>query len=275
MSIKTPFDISTFKNGKTAKHFQGKDARSALVFMARTAETAERYEDMCKIMRELVLTSATTEELSVEERNLLSVAYKNVIGSRRAAWRTLNAGVDEGKFDDLLVAYRKQVESELSDVCLDVLNLLEETLVKNSTKENEARVFYLKMTGDYYRYLAEFVTDKAYEQKAADFYKQAQEISMKVLEPTHPIRLGLALNYSVCFYEILKDKKAACELAKSAFDQAISGLDKLPEASYKDSTLIMQLLRDNLTLWTSESNQAGGDDEGEDGMRVEDAGDDD
>lgn len=75
--------------------------------MARTAETAERYEDMCKIMRELVVSSTAAEELSVEERNLLSVAYKNVIGSRRAAWRTLNAGVDEGKFDDLLLAYRK------------------------------------------------------------------------------------------------------------------------------------------------------------------------
>lgn len=58
------------------------------------------------------------------------------------------------------------------------------------------------MTGDYYRYLAEFVTDRQYEQKAADYYKQAQEISTKVLEPTHPIRLGLALNYSVCFYEV-------------------------------------------------------------------------
>jgi hypothetical protein len=55
----------------------------------------------------------------------------------------------------------------------------------------------------------------------------------------------------VCFYEILKDKNKACELAKTAFDQAISKLDKLDEASYKDSTLIMQLLRDNLTLWTS------------------------
>jgi len=267
---KQNFDIKTFKT----KNFDGKDERQALVFMARTAETAERYEDMCKIMRELVLHLAS-DELTVEERNLLSVAYKNVIGSRRAAWRTLNAGVDEGKFDDLVVAYRKQVESELSDVCLDVLDLLENTLVKNNIKENEARVFYLKMTGDYYRYLAEFVTDKQYENKAADFYKQAQDISVKVLDATHPIRLGLALNYSVCFYEILKDKKAACELAKSAFDQAISGLDKLPEASYKDSTLIMQLLRDNLTLWTSESNQGANDDEDEDGMTVQDVQDDD
>jgi len=266
------FDITAFKT----KNFAGKDERQGLVFMARTAETAERYEDMCKIMRELVLfTGKNEQELTVEERNLLSVAYKNVIGSRRAAWRTLNAGVDEGKFDDLVVAYRKQVEGELSDVCLDVLDLLENTLVKNNTKENEARVFYLKMTGDYYRYLAEFVTDKQYESKAADFYKQAQEISTKVLDATHPIRLGLALNYSVCFYEILKDKKAACELAKSAFDQAISGLDKLPEASYKDSTLIMQLLRDNLTLWTSESQQGGGEDEDEDGMTVQDVADDD
>jgi len=266
------FDISTFKS----KNFAGKDERQALVFMARTAETAERYEDMCKIMRDLVVfIGNNSQELTVEERNLLSVAYKNVIGSRRAAWRTLNAGVDEGKFDDLVVAYRRQVEGELSDVCLDVLDLLEHILVKNNEKENEAKVFYLKMTGDYYRYLAEFVTDKNYETKAAEFYKQAQEISLKVLDATHPIRLGLALNYSVGFYEILKDKKAACELAKQAFDQAISGLDKLPEASYKDSTLIMQLLRDNLTLWTSESNQGGGDEEDGDDMAVQDVPDDD
>lgn len=94
MSKSTPFDIPQFKT----KHFAGKDERQALVFMARTAETAERYEDMCKIMRELVIhTGKSDSELTVEERNLLSVAYKNVIGSRRAAWRTLNAGVDEGK----------------------------------------------------------------------------------------------------------------------------------------------------------------------------------
>lgn len=127
-------------------------------------------------MRELVLTAGAAETLSVEERNLLSVAYKNVIGSRRAAWRTLNAGIDDGKWDDLVAAYRKQVEDELSEVCLDVLDLLENTLVKVNVKEDEARVFYLKMTGDYYRYLAEFITEKNYENKG----KPKQKISKTV-----------------------------------------------------------------------------------------------
>jgi len=233
-----------------------KDERKNLVFMARNAETAERYEDMCKFMRALVeWTDSKTEkvDLTVEERNLLSVAYKNVIGARRASWRTLN--VEEHKNDDLIKVYKKQVEHELDVICKDVLDLLLNILVKNNTQENESRVFYLKMTGDYYRYLAEFIPDKEYDKKAAEYYSKALELAQTKLTPTHPIRLGLALNYSVCFYEVLKDKQKACDLAKTAFDQAISKLDKLDEASYKDSTLIMQLLRDNLTLWTSDQHE--------------------
>jgi len=233
-----------------------KDERKNLVFMAKSAETAERYEDMCKFMRALVEWTDSKPEkadMSIEERNLLSVAYKNVIGARRASWRTLN--VDEHKTDELIKVYKKQVESELDVICKDVLDLLLNILLKNNTQENESRVFYLKMTGDYYRYLAEFVTDQQYDQKAAEFYNKALQLAQSKLTPTHPIRLGLALNYSVCFYEVLKDKQKACDLAKSAFDQAISKLDKLDEASYKDSTLIMQLLRDNLTLWTSDSSE--------------------
>lgn len=79
------------------------------------------------------------------------------------------------------------------------------------------------------------------------------QLASQELLPTHPIRLGLALNYSVCLYEILGQQKDACELAKKSFDEAIAKLDTLDEASYKDSTLIMQLLRDNLTLWTQEN----------------------
>ena len=72
-------------------------------------------------------------------------------------------------------------------------------------------------------------------------YKKALHLAEAQLLPTDPVRLGLALNYSVCFQEIFNDKKRACELAKSAFEQAISQLDDLPEESYKDSTLIMQV----------------------------------
>jgi len=248
MSVKDVFenllDLEDFK-----KHI--KDERKDLVFMARTAETAERYEDMCKFMRELVKwTDSKEADLTVEERNLLSVAYKNVIGARRAAWRTLND--NRIKDDILIIEYKKQVECELGSICKEILDLLENTLLKNCTKRDESKTFYLKMTGDYYRYLSEFILGKEYDKQAANFYNEARSISESELGPTHPIRLGLALSYAVNFYEILKDKKKACELARDAFDKAISNLDQLDEASYKDSTLIMQLLRDNLTLWNSD-----------------------
>lgn len=260
-SISSKFTLESF-DGKWSE-----DKRKDLVFLARTAEAAERYDDMCKCMKQLVTECKAKEKnLSVDERNLLSVAYKNVIGARRASWRTLNAESQEEKNAQLIDTYKKQVESELTVICEEVLALLTDQLVQESliTKINdagndnaeepgagEAQVFYLKMAGDYYRYLAEAVTQGDNEKEAAEYYKKAFQLSEKVLEPTHPIRLGLALNYSVCYYEILKDKKKACQLAKDAFDEAISKLDKLEESDYKDSTLIMQLLRDNLTLWTS------------------------
>jgi len=263
--VEIGFDLDSFSKSWS------EDQRKDLVFLARTAEAAERYDDMCKCMRRLVqICNDLKQDLSVDERNLLSVAYKNVIGARRASWRTLNAESQDEKNTPLINSYKKQVENELKTICKDVLALLEKKLintdtideVKETSKDNtkttinnspsgEAQVFYLKMAGDYYRYLAEAVPGDENEKSSADYYKRAFELSEKVLEPTHPIRLGLALNYSVCFYEILKDKKKACQLAKDAFDEAISKLDKLEEADYKDSTLIMQLLRDNLTLWTS------------------------
>merc|ERR1712228_613421 len=97
------------------------------------------------------------------------------------------------------------------------------------------------------------------------------DIAMTELATTHPIRLGLALNFSVFYYEILNSPDRACRLAKAAFDDAIADLDTLSEESYKDSTLIMQLLRDNLTLWTSDmqTEDAGGED-GEKKEKVED-----
>jgi 14-3-3 protein epsilon len=210
-------------------------------------------------------------ELTVEERNLLSVAYKNVIGSRRASWRVLSSIESKGEADklQLISDYKKTIEQELVDICDEILKIISNELVPRSTNE-EGKVFYYKMKGDYHRYLAEFQSGdvrKASSQEALTSYDSASTIANAELPPTHPIRLGLALNFSVFFYEILNSPDRACHLAKQAFDDAIAELDTLSEESYKDSTLIMQLLRDNLTLWTSDQGQ---DEEAPDGTQIED-----
>jgi len=224
-----------------------------MVDLVRVAETAERYDDMCKFVRKLVeMKSAEGKDLDVDERNLLSVAYKNVVGSKRASWRTLSGGFDDADAE-LLEKYKKLVEDELEAICKEVLSLLTDHLCKNvKGNGDETEVFYLKMCGDYYRYLSEFRTESEdIKAKAEEFYKKAMDVAEANLNETHPTRLGLALNFSVCYYEILKKPEKACDLAKKSFDAAIEKLDTLNDASYKDSTLIMQLLRDNLTLWTS------------------------
>jgi len=136
-----------------------------------------------------------------------------------------------------------------------LFRIIEESLIPNSTSE-EAKVFYYKMKGDYHRYLSEFQSGDTRKESAGaalDAYQAASGIASSDLPPTHPIRLGLALNFSVFYYEILNSPDKACQIAKQAFDDAIAELDTLNEESYKDSTLIMQLLRDNLTLWTSDT----------------------
>ncbi|KAJ8096855.1 14-3-3 domain-containing protein [Lipomyces tetrasporus] len=236
-------------------------SREDSVYLAKLAEQAERYEEMVENMKKV---ASADEELSVEERNLLSVAYKNVIGARRASWRIVSSieQKEESKGNDFQVAlikeYRQKVEEELAKICEDILDVLDKHLIP-SAKTGESKVFYYKMKGDYHRYLAEFaVGDKRKDAADASLeaYKAASDVAVTDLPPTHPIRLGLALNFSVFYYEILNSPDRACHLAKQAFDDAIAELDTLSEESYKDSTLIMQLLRDNLTLWTSDMSEA-------------------
>lgn len=229
---------------------------SVLVDKAKLAEQAERYEDMAKFMKEVAKMGA---DLSQEERNLLSVAYKNVVGSRRSSWRVVSSIEQKGtsateeapKNPKLYTEYRSQIETELVEVSQEILDLLDQHLIPNC-KGDESTVFYYKMKGDYYRYLAEVQTGDARTDvvnKAQEAYSSARKAS-ESMATTHPISLGLSLNYSVFYYEILNNPDQACQIAKESFDKAIQGLDTLPEDSYKDATLIMQLLRDNLTLWT-------------------------
>ena len=159
--------------------------REQYVYMAKLAEQAERYEEMVQFMEQLVTSAApSSSELTVEERNLLSVAYKNVIGSLRAAWRIVSSieQKEESRKNEehagLVKDYRSKVEAELSSVCSGILRLLDEHLIP-SAAGSESKVFYMKMKGDYHRYMAEFKSGEERKGAAEDTmvaYKAAQVI---------------------------------------------------------------------------------------------------
>ncbi|EDL12297.1 mCG49495, partial [Mus musculus] len=190
---------------------------------------------------------------------VLLVAYKNVVEGRRSAWMVISS--IEKKTDtsnkklQLTKDCQEKVELELRSICITVLELLGKYLIANAINP-ESKVFYLKMNGDYFQDLAEVACGddgKQMIENSQRAYQEAFDISKKEMQPTHPIRLGLALNLPVFYSVILNNPELAYTLAKTAFDEAITELGTLNKDSYKDSTLIMQLLRDNLTLWTSDS----------------------
>lgn len=258
----------------------------ALIEYVQIAEKAERHSDMCFYLHKIV--EVTDGSLEEEQRNFLSVAFKNVVGALRTGWRQLHETVDksskkvergEGNKEQqkenetelqLAQTYQELIKNEVLAKCNEVVNLLTPNEDKNvcikipsvsddlKIEEREQAVFYLKMKGDYYRYMAEVEPNaksdgsNTYGDLAIASYNEANDVA-EGLKETHPTRLGLALNRSVCYYEIQKESQTACNVAKKAFDDAIQKLDTLNDETYKDSTLIMQLLRDNLTLWTSEN----------------------
>jgi len=186
--------------------------KEELVQKAKLAEQAERYDDMANAMKKVTELGV---ELSNEERNLLSVAFKNVVGARRSSWRVISSIEQKTESNErkqqLVKEYRSKVESELRDICKDVLQLLDKHLIAKAALP-ESQVFYLKMEGDYYRYLAEVAQETSADEmaergkvveKARQSYERAFEVAKREMQPTHPIRLGLALNFSVFYYEIL------------------------------------------------------------------------
>ena len=233
----------------------------ATVFMARVADQSERYEDMVNFLKQMVVEKS--EDLNVEERNLLSVGFKNQIGSRRSAWRTVSAIEQNKKYEQYssdCADYKKKIEDELCAMCENIISIVRDECMKKAT-ESEAKTFYLKMIADYYRYISESVQgDKLAEvaKNAQEYYEKASEAA-KELAPYNSIRLGLALNHSVFQYEVQSDKSKAIELAQAALDDARSHIDDMANDEARDALSIVELLKENLDLW-KEGEEEGGDD---------------
>ena len=223
------------------------------IFLARVAEQAERFEDMVDFLREVLEIKGGS--VNPDERNLLSVAFKNLISSKRAACRTISAieqNPKYAKFNDALTQYKQTIEMQLHADCQKIIDMIQEKVLNNGSCKEEAKAFFVKMVGDYYRYIAENAKDQTLEDvkaKAKAAYENANDIE---LPACNPIKLGLALNFSVFNYEVLKDHGKACELADHALQSALDKIDELEEDDFRDAKSIIELLKENLTLWKEE-----------------------
>ncbi|KAH7248435.1 14-3-3 domain-containing protein [Fusarium solani] len=229
--------------------------RKNQVFLARLCGQAERYDDMVPLLKEVVKRGG---ELSVDERNLLTTAFNRVFDTRRASWRIISS-IEKNEYKGsekhlaTIHGYRIEIENEIEKICRDVLDLLDHSLIPNAST-GESKALYYKMKGDYSRYLTGFVSSEKYNlavTSAYKAYKVAAHVAQTEFTGTHPLRLGLAVNFSVFYYRILNSRDRARCLAKHAFDDAKAELDALSKEPDGDSILLMQLLCNNLTPWAS------------------------
>ncbi|XP_022190396.2 14-3-3 protein epsilon [Nilaparvata lugens] len=195
--------------------------------------------------------------LNIEERNLLATAYKHEVTVRRSSLQILNNSAKNeanGKSFEVISGLRKNAAKEIQMLCIEVIGLLDNFLLPSAV-DLENSVFYLRIKGDHWRYVAE-ISNNYYKknavEQAIDAYKCASEIAVLELPSCHPTRLGLALNFSVFLYEILNSPHRACRMCSAAYHEAIQEINNLTDWLYKDATLILQLMNDNLMLWLAD-----------------------
>ena len=130
------------------------------IYLAMLAEQCSRYEDMMSFLEEMV--KMKSNDLTSDERNLLSIAYKNTISLDRQAIRTLLAyeskesKKSESPYLEYIKEYKNKVQKELEGLCNKINTTIDQNLLPKA-ETDEAKVFYHKMKGDYDRYIAENV----------------------------------------------------------------------------------------------------------------------
>jgi hypothetical protein len=207
-----------------------------------------------ELLKEIVAESS--DDVSTDVRNLLSVGFKNLISAQRSAWKTVQAIEQNKKYAEYssnCAEYKEKISKELEDNCQKVIDIVNQNCLPKAG-DDEAKVFYLKMIGDYYRYTAETASgDKLAEvtENANKYYQQATEAAAS-LKPYNSNKLGLALNYSVFFYELKNDSSKACTIAEEALNGARDEIDNMDNDEARDALSIIELLKENLDLWKEE-----------------------
>lgn len=203
-------------------------------------------------------------DLTTEERNVLCVAYKNAVGMRRIAWRAAKAARKIPKYkryEEDMQKYVKKLEEELVNMCKDMLNLISKHFLPKAKRAGavESEVFYLKLQGDYFRYVAEVGEGERLEkatERALDSYNRATErADSGNLSPADPTRLSLLLNFAVFCHETLHQKDQAIQMATQAYEEGTGDLASLDRSKAQESANVLEFIRENIGIWKGQRDQ--------------------
>lgn len=237
------------------------------LYRANLCMHCKRFQDMLQYIR---LATESNSQVEDEELHLISLAYKNLVKEKRAQYNTLStiledeAGNINQRQKSIAEGLKNKISNEIRKLCAEVVTLIDRNIIPRS-RELENKICAMMIKGDHYRYLAEISPEELkseYAAQALKTYDDAFEVSKLRLTSTNPLRLNLALNLSVLYYEIFNSPSRACSVAKQAFDEAIFEVENLNEENFKNATKVMKLLTDNLSLWeTGRTENAGHDDD--------------
>ena len=230
------------------------------IYLAMLAEQCERYKDMIEILENLI--NKKKEEINSEEKNLISIAYKNYISEIRnsiniiISYENKELLKEKSFYLDYIKEYKEKIIKELEIECIKICNSIE-NIIKPKLETKELKVFFGKLKGDYYRYIAENTEGEIknkYSNLSLNTYKESL-IEAENLNYKNSNKLGLLLNLSVFYYEVNFNFNEELNLAKDTLNKvknALNGLDEDNE-EFKDSISILNLLNDNIKLWEMEN----------------------
>ena len=241
--------------------YEKKDILTKLIYLTLISEQARKYDDMTEFMKKYC--SEKNDDLNFDERELMNNAFKNYIQLNRTAIKNIivyekkENQKDKSIYLLYILEYKKLILDEYIEDCKNIINFIGKICLPKA-KEDESKSFYLKMIGDYNRYIGEFVEGSLKDKiinNCNKYYSQADKI-LKNVSYLNPIKLELILNTSAFYKEIMNDSQKAINLSEITIEkfEEEQKLNKIDEKSdkFKDAVNIYNLIKDNMYKWKNE-----------------------
>ena len=243
----------------SSEYDKKKYSREEYIYLSKLYTKAEEYKKVLEFIEEFIKLNP---KLDKEECDIVSTGFKNMISDKRSSWFTLNSMERKEKKKKKntvkeIKEIKSHIENELRETCNKLQEIIDKYLLPNN-EEDDTIVFLLKLKADYFRYICEFAEGKEFEynlNKAEEYYKKAFEISEKKLPIINCNRVSIGLNYAIFLYEVKKDRMAGFDVAQNIFKESMKFIDDLEKSKFRDTLLIIQLLKENIIFWNSEMSE--------------------